>query len=106
MIGATPGMLRILDGACLARLALRPRSLPIFLLQGSCYKLRIAARARELVEARTAIGTTCRITVLEDRLDQAPTSQRRTVPSLNVHRSRPGACVSVGAPERLATAVL
>ncbi|MFI0220307.1 MerR family transcriptional regulator, partial [Streptomyces lydicus] len=33
--------------------------------------LRIAARARELVDAGTAVEAACRIIILEDQLEQA-----------------------------------
>ncbi|MCM2418950.1 MerR family transcriptional regulator [Streptomyces sp. RKAG293] len=37
----------------------------------SRYQLRIAARARELVDQGTAIETACRIVALEDQLEEA-----------------------------------
>ncbi|WP_328419481.1 MerR family transcriptional regulator [Streptomyces sp. NBC_00443] len=37
----------------------------------SRYQLRIAARARELVDAGTAIEAACRIVILEDQLEEA-----------------------------------
>ncbi|MFH9656180.1 MerR family transcriptional regulator [Streptomyces anulatus] len=37
----------------------------------SRYQLRIAARARELVDAGTPIEAACRIVILEDQLEEA-----------------------------------
>ncbi|KIF72772.1 MerR family transcriptional regulator [Streptomyces sp. 150FB] len=37
----------------------------------SRYQLRIAARARELVDAGTSIEAACRIVILEDQLEEA-----------------------------------
>ncbi|MFB8143983.1 MerR family transcriptional regulator [Streptomyces parvus] len=67
MIGATPGFLRAIGEA---RLITPLRS------EGghrrySRYQLRIAARARELVDAGTPIEAACRIVILEDQLEEA-----------------------------------
>ncbi|MCZ4123295.1 MerR family transcriptional regulator [Streptomyces sp. H39-S7] len=67
MIGTTPAFLRSLGDA---RLITPLRS------EGghrrySRYQLRIAARARELVDQGTAIDTACRIVILEDQLEEA-----------------------------------
>ncbi|MCX4675956.1 MerR family transcriptional regulator [Streptomyces sp. NBC_01433] len=67
MIGATPGFLRAIGAA---RLITPLRS------EGghrrySRYQLRIAARARELVDAGTPIDAACRIVILEDQLEEA-----------------------------------
>ncbi|WP_369215531.1 MerR family transcriptional regulator [Streptomyces flavofungini] len=67
MIGATPGFLRALGEA---RLITPLRS------EGghrrySRYQLRIAARARELVDQGTPIEAACRIVILEDQLEEA-----------------------------------
>ncbi|MEV1047169.1 MerR family transcriptional regulator [Streptomyces sp. NPDC049916] len=67
MIGATPGFLRAVGEA---RLITPLRS------EGghrrySRYQLRIAARARELVDAGTPIDAACRIVILEDQLEEA-----------------------------------
>lgn len=67
MIGATPGFLRAIGDA---RLITPLRS------EGghrrySRYQLRIAARARELVDAGTPIEAACRIVILEDQLEEA-----------------------------------
>lgn len=67
MIGATPGFLRAIGDA---RLITPLRS------EGghrrySRYQLRIAARARELVDGGTPIEAACRIVILEDQLEEA-----------------------------------
>lgn len=67
MIGATPGFLRALGEA---RLITPLRS------EGghrrySRYQLRVAARARELVDQGTPIEAACRIVILEDQLEEA-----------------------------------
>jgi hypothetical protein len=67
MIGATPGFLRAIGEA---RLITPLRS------EGghrrySRYQLRIAARARELVDGGTPIDSACRIVILEDQLEEA-----------------------------------
>ncbi|MEU5718908.1 MerR family transcriptional regulator [Streptomyces sp. NPDC020403] len=67
MIGATPGFLRAIGEA---RLITPLRS------EGghrrySRYQLRIAARARELVDSGTPIDAACRIVILEDQLEEA-----------------------------------
>jgi DNA-binding transcriptional MerR regulator len=67
MIGVKPAFLRALGEA---RLITPLRS------EGghrrySRYQLRIAARARELVDTGTPIDAACRIVILEDQLDEA-----------------------------------
>jgi DNA-binding transcriptional MerR regulator len=67
MIGTTPAFLRAIGEA---RLITPLRS------EGghrrySRYQLRIAARARELVDAGTPIEAACRIVILEDQLEEA-----------------------------------
>ncbi|MBW5424574.1 MerR family transcriptional regulator [Streptomyces sp. BG9H] len=67
MIGATPGFLRAVGEA---RLITPLRS------EGghrrySRYQLRVAARARELVDQGTPIEAACRIVILEDQLEDA-----------------------------------
>jgi DNA-binding transcriptional MerR regulator len=67
MIGASPGFLRALGEA---RLITPLRS------EGghrrySRYQLRIAARARDLVDQGTPIDAACRIIILEDQLEEA-----------------------------------
>ncbi|MEV5814113.1 MerR family transcriptional regulator [Streptomyces mutabilis] len=67
MLGTTPAFLRALGEA---RLITPLRS------EGghrrySRYQLRIAARAREMVDQGTAIEAACRIIILEDQLEEA-----------------------------------
>ncbi|MBB1252524.1 MerR family transcriptional regulator [Streptomyces alkaliterrae] len=67
LIGSTPAFLRALGEA---RLITPLRS------EGghrrySRYQLRIAARARELVDQGTPIDAACRIIILEDQLEEA-----------------------------------
>ncbi|MGQ4511874.1 MerR family transcriptional regulator [Streptomyces sp. DW26H14] len=67
MIGATPAFLRAIGEA---RLITPLRS------EGghrrySRYQLRIAARARELVDSGTPVESACRIIILEDQLEEA-----------------------------------
>ncbi|WP_055568177.1 MerR family transcriptional regulator [Streptomyces atriruber] len=67
MIGATPGFLRAVGEA---RLITPLRS------EGghrrySRYQLRVASRARELVDQGTPIEAACRIVILEDQLEDA-----------------------------------
>lgn len=67
MLGTTQGFLRAIGEA---RLITPLRS------EGghrrySRYQLRIAARARELVDQGTSIESACRIVVLEDQLEEA-----------------------------------
>ncbi|WUX80249.1 MerR family transcriptional regulator [Streptomyces sp. NBC_01426] len=67
MLGTTPGFLRAIGEA---RLITPLRS------EGghrrySRYQLRIAARARELVDQGTPVEAACRIIVLEDQLEEA-----------------------------------
>ncbi|MFC8229807.1 MerR family transcriptional regulator [Streptomyces sp. NPDC057287] len=67
MLGITPAFLRALGEE---RLITPLRS------EGghrrySRYQLKIAARARELVDQGVAVGAACRIVVLEDQLEEA-----------------------------------
>ncbi|MFC9945465.1 MerR family transcriptional regulator [Streptomyces pratensis] len=67
MLGTTPAFLRALGEE---RLITPLRS------EGghrrySRYQLKIAARARELVDQGTAVGAACRIVILEDQLEEA-----------------------------------
>lgn len=80
MIGATPGFLRAIGEA---RLITPLRS------EGghrrySRYQLRIAARARELVDGGTPIEAACRIVILEDQLEEALRLNEE------LHRTSPG----------------
>jgi DNA-binding transcriptional MerR regulator len=67
MLGTTPGFLRALGKARLIT--------PLRSAGGhrrySRYQLRIAARARELVDQGIPIEAACRIVVLEDQLEDA-----------------------------------
>ena len=67
MIGATPAFLRALGEAKLI--------VPLRSDGGhrrySRYQLRLAARAREMVDAGTPIDAACRIIILEDQLEEA-----------------------------------
>ncbi|HET9655626.1 MAG TPA: MerR family transcriptional regulator [Kineosporiaceae bacterium] len=67
MIGATPSFLRSLDEAKL----FVPQRSPGGHRRYSRYQLRLAARARELVDAGTALEAACRIIILEDQLQEA-----------------------------------
>ncbi|MFF4171992.1 MerR family transcriptional regulator [Streptomyces sp. NPDC001744] len=67
MLGTTPGFLRAIGEA---RLITPLRS------EGghrrySRYQLRVAARARELVDQGTPVEAACRIVILEDQLEEA-----------------------------------
>jgi DNA-binding transcriptional MerR regulator len=70
MIGSTPAFLRAVGEA---RLIVPLRSAGGH-RRYSRYQLRIAARARELVDQGTPIDAACRIVILEDQLEEA---QRR-----------------------------
>ncbi|MEU1086604.1 MerR family transcriptional regulator [Streptomyces sp. NPDC005892] len=67
MLGTTPGFLRAIGEARLIT--------PLRSAGGhrrySRYQLRIAARARELVDRGTPIEAACRIVILEDQLEEA-----------------------------------
>ncbi|NBM19373.1 MerR family transcriptional regulator [Streptomyces sp. GC420] len=86
MIGATPGFLRAIGEA---RLITPLRS------EGghrrySRYQLRIAARARDLVDRGTPIEAACRIVALEDQLEEALRMNEE------LRRSAPGASGTAG----------
>ncbi|MFJ6635874.1 MerR family transcriptional regulator [Streptomyces sp. NPDC091376] len=67
MLGTTQGFLRAIGEARLIT--------PLRSAGGhrrySRYQLRLAARARELVDQGTAIESACRIIILEDQLEEA-----------------------------------
>ncbi|CAM5354038.1 MULTISPECIES: MerR family transcriptional regulator [Streptomyces] len=67
MIGATPAFLRAVGEARLIT--------PLRSAGGhrrySRYQLRVAARARELVDQGTPVEAACRIVILEDQLEEA-----------------------------------
>lgn len=67
ILGTTPGFLRSLDVAQL----LSPQRSEGGHRRYSRYQLRIAARARVLVDGGTALDAACRIIILEDQLAEA-----------------------------------
>jgi DNA-binding transcriptional MerR regulator len=67
ILGTTPGFLRSLDEAKL----LSPQRSEGGHRRYSRYQLRVAARARELVDRGTALDAACRIIILEDQLAEA-----------------------------------
>jgi DNA-binding transcriptional MerR regulator len=67
MLGTTPGFLRSLDEAKL----ITPQRSSGGHRRYSRYQLRMAGRARELVDQGTPLEAACRIIVLEDQLHEA-----------------------------------
>ena len=67
ILGVTAGFLRSLDEAKL----ITPQRSAGGHRRYSRYQLRIAARARELVDDGTALEAACRIIILEDQLEEA-----------------------------------
>jgi len=67
ILGVTPGFLRSLDEAKL----ITPQRSAGGHRRYSRYQLRIAARAREMVDTGTALEAACRIIILEDQLEEA-----------------------------------
>jgi DNA-binding transcriptional MerR regulator len=67
IIGCSQGFLRSLDEANL----IDPHRSAGGHRRYSRYQLRLAARARELVDAGTALDAACRIMILEDQLQEA-----------------------------------
>jgi DNA-binding transcriptional MerR regulator len=67
IIGTTPDFLRRLDEAKL----IDPHRSTGGHRRYSRYQLRLAARAREMVDQGTALDAACRIIILEDQLEQA-----------------------------------
>ncbi|MFL1429779.1 MULTISPECIES: MerR family transcriptional regulator [unclassified Nocardiopsis] len=67
MIGTTPAFLRALGQAKL----IEPLRSEGGHRRYSRYQLRLAARARELVDEGTPIESACRIIILEDQLEEA-----------------------------------
>ncbi|MFF4832502.1 MerR family transcriptional regulator [Streptomyces sp. NPDC001315] len=67
VLGTTPAFLRALGEAKL----ITPLRSEGGHRRYSRYQLRIAARARELVDQGTPIEAACRIVILEDQLDEA-----------------------------------
>jgi DNA-binding transcriptional MerR regulator len=82
ILGTTPGFLRSLDEAKL----LTPQRSEGGHRRYTRYQLRIAARARELVDHGTALEAACRIIILEDQLAEAHTINAELQRSLD---SRP-----------------
>jgi DNA-binding transcriptional MerR regulator len=67
MLGTTPGFLRSLDEAKL----ITPQRSEGGHRRYSRYQLRLATRARALVDQGTALEAACRIIILEDQLAEA-----------------------------------
>ncbi|OKK18355.1 MerR family transcriptional regulator [Streptomyces sp. CB00455] len=67
MLGTTPAFLRALGEARL----ITPLRSSGGHRRFSRYQLRVAARARELVDSGTPVEAACRIIVLEDQLEEA-----------------------------------
>jgi DNA-binding transcriptional MerR regulator len=67
MLGTTAGFLRSLDEAKL----ITPQRSAGGHRRYSRYQLRLAARARELVDQGTPLDAACRIIILEDQLQDA-----------------------------------
>jgi DNA-binding transcriptional MerR regulator len=67
MLGTTPGFLRSLDEAKL----ITPQRSSGGHRRYSRYQLRLAARARELLDQGTPLDAACRIIILEDQLAEA-----------------------------------
>ena len=67
ILGTTPGFLRSLDEAKL----ITPQRSPGGHRRYSRYQLRLAARARELLDQGTPLDAACRIIILEDQLAEA-----------------------------------
>jgi DNA-binding transcriptional MerR regulator len=67
VLGVTPGFLRSLDEAKL----ITPQRSDGGHRRYSRYQLRLAARARELVDGGTSLDAACRIIILEDQLADA-----------------------------------
>ena len=67
ILGVTPGFLRSLDAAKL----FAPQRSPGGHRRYSRYQLRLAQRARDLVDQGTALDAACRIIILEDQLAEA-----------------------------------
>jgi DNA-binding transcriptional MerR regulator len=67
ILGVTPAFLRSLDTAKL----IKPQRSDGGHRRYSRYQLRLAARARELIDQGTALDAACRIIILEDQLAHA-----------------------------------
>jgi DNA-binding transcriptional MerR regulator len=84
ILGTTPGFLRSLDEA-----KLTPQRSEGGHRRYSRYQLRIAARARELVDRGTALDAACRIIILEDQLTEAQAINAELQRSLDARRAPP-----------------
>jgi DNA-binding transcriptional MerR regulator len=78
ILGVAPSFLRALGGAKL----IEPLRSEGGHRRFSRYQLRLAKRARELVDAGTGLDAACRIIILEDQLAEA----RRINADLRTHR--------------------
>lgn len=67
ILGTSPGFLRSLDEAKL----ITPQRSAGGHRRYSRYQLRLAERARQLVDQGTALEAACRIIILEDQLEEA-----------------------------------
>ena len=83
ILGTTPGFLRSLDEAKL----LTPQRSEGGHRRYSRYQLRVAARARELVDRGTALDAACRIIILEDQLAEAHAINAELHRSLDARRT-------------------
>jgi DNA-binding transcriptional MerR regulator len=86
ILGTTPGFLRSLDEAEL----LTPQRSEGGHRRYSRYQLRIAARARELVDHGTALDAACRIIILENQLADAHAANAELHRSLDDRRAPSG----------------
>jgi DNA-binding transcriptional MerR regulator len=86
ILGTTPGFLRSLDEAQL----LTPQRSQGGHRRYSRYQLRIAARARELVDHGTALDAACRIIILEDQLADAHAINAELHRDLDARRTAAG----------------
>jgi DNA-binding transcriptional MerR regulator len=86
ILGTTPGFLRSLDEAKL----LTPQRFEGGHRRYSHYQLRIAARARELVDHGTALDAAWRIIILEDQLADAHATNTELHRSLDDRRAPSG----------------
>jgi DNA-binding transcriptional MerR regulator len=86
ILGTTPAFLRTLDEAKL----LTPQRSEGGHRRYSRYQLRIAARARELVDQGTALDAACRIIILEDQLADAHATNAELHRSLDDRRAPSG----------------
>src|SRR6476661_6735770 len=93
MLGATQGFLRSLDEAKL----ITPQRSAGGHRRYSRYQLRLAARARELVDNGTALDAACRIIILEDQLAE---SRRINTELQRTHRPTDSAPAPRTAPSR------